>query len=344
MKRILIVCAALSFISLLLKTPAIAQADFLTLQNRVIEIYEEYQDSVVRVNVFYERENENGEMQQAGRAATGFFVSRLGHILTTRSVVYQATRIWVEHNRIAYPAIILGEDRRSNVALVKAEILPEDFTFVTLDNNFEMPPIASTVVGISLPLEFSPTPSMGMITGYESSVYTQEFPTTHLRTNIFFGLGESGALIMDLNGNFVGMNVVTLLDIPSSYILPTRALFKIRDDLIFGGRVIYSWFGMEAVNVAESIQGSRVVVEEVIPGGPAEDVGIEMGDRILSIADTDIRQLNDVRNASFFARVGRFVRVKILRGGEERVFSLRVTEIPAQELQIRATEEEDSPE
>ena len=317
-----------------------AQADFLALQNRMIDIYNEHKGAVVRINVLYERENEDGTKSQDIRVATGFFVSRLGHILTTSSVVYEAKQIWIEHDRVAYPAVVLGESRRNYVALLKAEILPQDLTFIRLDDSDEQPPIASMVMGISLPLEFDPTPSFGMVTGYESSVYRTNFQTTHLRTNIFFGLGEGGSPVLDLNGRLIGMNVLTLLDIPSSYILPTRALFRIRDDLMFAGEVVYSWFGIEGRETTEVVRGSRVVVDEVIPGGPAEEVGLAAGDRLLEIGEYEIHSPSDVRNARFFARVGRYIRVKVLRGSEERIFSLKVDKVPPEELQKKTDDDE----
>lgn len=348
MARQMIRIALLTFVMLAgFGKSAYGQADFLTLQNRLIDIYNEHKNSVVRINALYEREGENGERTQDIRVATGFFVSRLGHILTTRSVVFEAKQIWIEHDRVAYPAIILGEDRRNNVALLKAEILPQDLSFIRLDDSDEQPPIASMVMGISLPLEFNATPSFGLVTGYESSVYRVAFQTTHLRTNIFFGLGEGGTPVLDLNGRLVGMNVLTLLDIPSSYILPTRALFRIRDDLMFAGEVVYSWFGIEGRETTEMIRGSRVVVDEVIAGGPAEEVGIAAGDRLLEIGEFEIHTPSDVRNARFFARVGRYIRVKVLRGNEERVFSLKVAKVPPEELQKMADgepEDETEPE
>jgi S1-C subfamily serine protease len=312
--------------------PAEAQADFLALQNRVIDTYQEYRSSVVRINALYERLDENGERKQDIRIATGFFISRLGHILTTRSVVFEAKQVWIEHERIAYPAAVIGEDRRNNVALIKADLLPENFSFFRLDEADPHPPIGTMVIGISLPLEFEPTPSFGMVTGHESSIYRVAFQTTHLRTNIFFGLGEGGTPLLDLNGRLLGMNVLTLLDIPSSYILPTRALFRIRDDLMFAGEVVYSWFGIEGRETADIIRGSRVVIDEVIPGGPAEEVGLQAGDRLLEIGEFAIRTPSDVRNARFFARVGRFIRVRVLRDGEERVVSMKVAKLPPEEL------------
>jgi S1-C subfamily serine protease len=319
-----------------------AQSDFLTLQNRIIEVYEEHRSAVVRVNVLYDRKDESGEIKQDIRIATGFFVSRLGHILTTRSVVYEARQVWIEHDRIAYPATIIGEDRRNNVALLKAEALPENFQFFRLDDTQEHPPIGTMVLGISLPLEFEPTPSMGLVTGLESSIYRVAFQTTHLRTNIFFGLGEGGTPLLDLNGRLLGMNVLTLLDIPSSYILPTRALFRIRDDLMFAGEVVYSWFGIEGREATDVVGGSRVVIDEIIPGGPAENVGLMAGDRLLEIGEFSIRTPSDVRNARFFARVGRYTKVKVMRNGEERVFSLKVAKVPPEELKKLAESTEAS--
>ena len=39
---------------------------------------------------------------------------------------------------------------------------------------------------------------------------------------------------------------------------------------------------------------------------------------------------------TFFARVGRYIRIKILRGDEERTFNLKVAKVPPEELKKMA--------
>ncbi len=54
-------------------------------------------------------------------AATGFFVSPAGHILTARHVVEQAARVEVIHNEQSYPARVILQDESTDVAVLKIE-------------------------------------------------------------------------------------------------------------------------------------------------------------------------------------------------------------------------------
>ncbi len=280
--------------------------------------------------------NEGDETRNQVVFGTGFFVSRDGHVLTNASATHQAAkiladRVWVEHEGIAYAAEILGGDLSTNLALLKVLNLPDRFNFLHLTDSQEMPPIGTLLLRISSPLEFAPTPSLGMVAGVESRFGSKLFLHPYLRTTLPAGPGDGGAPVLDLNGKLVGIMVAALPEVQGSYFIPARAALRIRDDLLFDGNVTFGWLGFEIKVVSSTERGNEVVLSEIVSGTAAEEAGLLVDDILLRIGDTGIDDVSDVGNAIFFARPGQFISVGVARGDEEIDFTVRVAARPQDE-------------
>ena len=262
---------------------------------------------------------------------SGFFISREGLIITNASIVYKPLRVWIEHEEIAYSAEVLGLDQRANVAFLRTHTLPEEFSFFHLADRADLPPIGSFVLRLSMPLEFEASPKFGMVSGYESRFGDKFFPCTYIRTGISAGPGDGGSAFLDLTGRLLGIQVGSLPDVGSSYVLPARAALRIRDDILFSGMVTYGWIGFE-VEIESSIEkGRQVILSQIFPGTPAEEAGLMEGDVLLRIGDYPIHSLDQLRNAMFYTRVSQFVDVQVERAGETRLFSVRTVTRPEDE-------------
>lgn len=300
------------------------EGDFLNIQRRITGIVSEQIDGVVRVKASAEELDEAGENVVSLRVGTGFFISREGHILTNASVAMNAARVWVELEGVPYAADHLGSDPETNVSLLKLMVLPEEFSYFPIAAGHEQPLAGSLVLAITCPLEFEPSPSLGMVTGHENSFSQRVFPVTYLRVNIPAHPGEGGSPVVDLNGRLVGMMVASLPEVGSSYLLPARALVRVRDDLLFSGKVTYGWIGADLKEEVSRQHGRHVVVEGIRSGSGASAAGLRVGDRLLQMAGEAIRRVDDVRNTSFFQRVGNYVEVEVQRGDETFEFPVKI--------------------
>ena len=304
--------------------------DFLALQRRVIEVFEENKSAVVRVKGAYEQALDSGEKDVILKIGTGFFISKQGHILANATRTQGAKRIWVEHQGVDYAAEFLGGDAVNNIALLRLVVLPENFSVIRMSESRELPRLGTTAIAISYYLDFEAAPSVGLVQNYARRYGNSIFPTTFLRMSISNDLGEGGSPILDLNGRLVGMMIAALPDIRSSFALPSRAVRRIRDALLFEGEVKYSWIGIEVSREVDPETG-QVLVNEVIEGTPAFEAGIRAEDALLQVGEFPIREVEDYPNASFFIRPGQFVTVEVMRAGEVLTFNLRVEERPDNE-------------
>lgn len=293
----------------------------LALQKRVIDIYRANERAVVKVFAAFDGKQPGGKTMLF--IGTGFYISKEGHILTNTNVTYGADRIWVERNGIAYAAELVGSDPLTNVSIIKVFALPADFQFLRLSDSPEMPPIGSFLVGLTCELGQDPGPSLGLVSGWNTHYGERVLPTIYLRSDIPSDGGEGGSPVFDMNGALVGMLIVALPEIRSSFVLPARAIQRIRDDILFSGKVTYAYFGFQTRQKSNLGSGPWVEVEGLVEGGPAALAGVQVGDKLVKMGDFPITTDADLRVASFFQRPDEFVPLAVKRGEQEIELSVK---------------------
>lgn len=303
-------------------------ADALALQQRLIEVFEQNQDAVVRVKAAYRGPDEGGKAQVMLRVGTGFFISKEGHVLVSASRAAGASRVWVEYKGKPYATEAIGHDRLTNVSVLRVLELPDEFSIVTMDTNVPQPRLGAIAIAITCPLDFEPSPSMGLVTGMDKKLGNKVFPTEYIRTSISVDAGQGGCPILDINGRFLGMSVASITELNASYCLPVAALARVRDDLLFSGHIIHSWMGFEVAEELGTGAANAVYLSTVIEGAPADLAGLLEGDHLISIAGHAIDKVSDVPGAVFFTRANQFTTIEVLRGEELMEFSVKTLPRP----------------
>ncbi|MFU8847560.1 MAG: S1C family serine protease [Opitutales bacterium] len=313
----------------------------LALQQRLIAVYEQNKEAVVRVKAAYaEPETVEGETKVMLRVGTGFFISKEGHVLVSASRAAGADRVWIEYQGKAYATEAIGHDRLTNISVLRVLTPPDEFSIINLDTNVGHPPLGAIAVSIACPLDFEPSPAMGLFTGVDKKLANQVFPTEYIRTTIPVDAGQGGCPVLDINGRFIGMTVASIPDLGGSYCLPVDALARVRDDLIFSGKIIHSWLGFEVTAQLNDLDSDEVILSKVHEDAPAAQAGLREGDRLLSIGGRVIDEVTDVRGAIFFARANQFTSIKFERDGEVREVSVKTLPRPEQIPLIKAFESE----
>jgi serine protease Do len=322
-----IVFFAASFVSL----ASANSSEALALQERLLEVYEQNKGAIVRVKAAYAGDEVDGKQQVLLRVGTGFFISKEGHILVSASRAAGASRVWVEHQGKPYATEPVGHDRQTNVSVLRVLEPPAEFSTIKLDAAQAMPQVGSIAIAITSPLDFEPTPVMGLFTGVERKLGNKVFPTSYIRTSIPVDGGQGGCPILDLNGRFIGMSVASITELNGSFSLPVDALVRVRDDLIFSGHIIHGWMGFEVTTKLHADDSNGVYISKVLTGAPAAQAGLKKDDQLVSIAGRSIEDVFDVPGAFFFTRANQFTPVEVYRGEELLKLSVKTLSRPEKE-------------
>lgn len=314
--------------------------DALAFQERILAVYEQNKGAIVRVKAAYPGVETENKTQVTLRVGTGFFISQEGHVLVSASRAAGASRVWIEYGGKPYATEAVGHDRQTNVSILRLLDPPDGFSIIKLDPSEPLPAIGSIAVAITCPLDFGPSPVMGLFTGVEKKLGTKVFPTSYLRTSISVDGGQGGCPIFDLNGRFIGMSVASITELGASFSLPVDALVRVRDDLMFSGRIIHGWMGFEVTSKLLEDDNRGVYLSKVIEGAPAAEAGLLEGDRLVSIAGRQIESVFDVPGALFFTRADQFTVVEANREGTSLKFSVKTLPRPEKGSLIEVQEED----
>jgi serine protease Do len=310
----------------------------------------------VRVYIVPEERNAQDKPQQV--AATGFFITREGRVLTSLGAVStRILRVWIEKDGLDYAADYLGGDARTTLALIQiGQRMPDHIEVIPIDPRPTPLPVGAPLLAIAQPFGLDVSPSPGVVTGYESGFAEFVFPCTYMRTNIALGPSEGGAPVLDAEGKLAGVEVADVPQLRASYLVAPNWLQRIVGDLAYSGTVEYGKLPMEFVEDADAPYVTRrIVVSTVEPGGSAdragvrpgdvvrnlevqvskvephmaERAGLKPGDVLPTIGLRPFRRIADVRDTLFNARPGDYVRIELEREGRViPFFTLPVDALP----------------
>jgi serine protease Do len=134
---------------------------------------------------------------------------------------------------------------------------------------------------------------------------------------------------LNLKGEVVGILVSSLENNSACYALPIDAAEKIRADYARFGEARHGWIGINVSEAPTSVEGSRAEMTKIMEGTPAADCGVKPGDILLQVGRKQVREPEDVLDASFFITAGDTVPITVMRGNEKLTFNVQADVHPA---------------
>ncbi|MEH1054687.1 trypsin-like peptidase domain-containing protein [Micromonospora sp. CPCC 206171] len=187
--------------------------------------------------------------------------------------------------------------------------------------------IGQLVVAVGNPMGLAGSVTAGVVSGLGRSLPARDGRVTRLiedviQTDAALNPGNSGGALADSAGRVIGVNTA-VAGYGLGLAVPINATTRqIVDDLIADGRVRRAWLGVAGVpvplppEVAERTgqrRGLRVV--EVVPGSPAGQAGIYLGDVILSAGGRQVRDGQGLQRLMLGPAIGTRLPVTVLRRG-----------------------------
>ena len=262
---------------------------------------------------------------------TGFFIDPAGTIYTHYSVAGRSWNLLVEFAGKKYPATCLVADPRSGVTLLNIHAGQTPFLPIGRSADLKM---ASPVVAIGYPMEKPESATYGLVAGFDQKFLDRYMPVTHIRANVPVQNGESGAPLLNANGEVVGI-LTCQLDFGAVCLsLPIKAAEKVRADYLRFGRTRPGWIGVTAKPVSGNDEDGEITVEGLADGSPATGCGLVVGDTLLKVGNTPIHRFADLRDASFYLTADEAVPIMVERDGKEVLVSVRAADPPGESMSL----------
>jgi serine protease Do len=261
---------------------------------------------------------------------SGVIVTNEGHIITNNHVVAQVDEIEVQlSDGRTEKARLVGADSQMDIAVLKIDN-PSIKPLVLADSDSVQ--VGDFVLAIGNPFGFEETVTDGIISykGRASEVGDL------LQTNAAINPGNSGGPLINLRGEVVGINTAIISTSGASagvgFAIPSNAVRAALESLLKQGRIIRGYLGVQ-MRVAQPGQpgpsDEGVVVDEIVPGSPAEDAHLQKGDVILKFDGHDVKTFTDLRRLVSQADLNKKLNLEILRGGKPMTVSTQIKEQPA---------------
>lgn len=262
---------------------------------------------------------------------SGVFYDSRGYILTNYHVIENADEIMVKlMDQSEFTARVVGVDPLTDLAVLKI------FSF----SSFPVPAFGSSqsrgvgewVMAIGNPYGLDGTVTVGVISGTHRSDLGIATFENFLQTDASINPGNSGGPLIDLDGKVIGINTA-IAEIGSGvgFAIPMEMAAKIANSLIDNGSVERGWLGVGIQSLtpelAVSFAVSRekgVLINSVDVGTPAHKAGLLQGDIIISYDGQMVVNSKSLRKLVAESRVGKSVRLKIIREGIEKTVFVEV--------------------
>lgn len=302
-----------------------------------------------------DREHRNtGLLSRGLTSGSGFIIASDGWIVTNAHVVEGGRRIRVQLNNEAelsaqqngasrhalFDAQLVLADRDTDLALLKIEA--SGLPTLELSDSSDLKQ-GQLVLAFGSPLGFDNSVSMGIV----SSVARQpdpDSPTIYVQTDAAINPGNSGGPLVDTRGRVIGINTLILTQSGGNegigLAIPSNVARSVYSQFRTDGHVHHHQIGVSVRNITPTLASGLgldreegVVIEDVIPEGPAASAGLMPGDIVLSVNEKRVENIRQFALALYPFAVGEKALLEIRRG--KQTISYQIPVIEKQDLQER---------
>lgn len=271
------------------------------------------------------------EQRQRGAVGSGFLISDDGYVITNNHVVAGADDIQVILNdRRVFTASVVGLDEPSDLALLKVD--SDNLPYVEFGDS-DAVRVGDWVLAIGSPFGLEFSAAAGIVSAKGRSVPGRSTYNymAFIQTDVAINQGNSGGPLFNLAGEVIGINSQILSSTGGSngisFSIPSNVAANVVAQLRESGQVERGLLGVRMREVdyalAEIFGMARprgAFVDEVQPGSPAADGGIQNEDIILEFNGHEIDFYTDLPFYVGQYRPGTNAQVVLFRNGEtERV-------------------------
>ena len=274
---------------------------------------------------------------RSGRAVelglgSGVIVTEDGYILTNSHLVTDPGEVEVilQDSR-RFKARVIGLDLRSDLAVLKIDAGHLPTVPLTESRNVR---VGDPVLAFGYPFGMGQTVTHGIVSAIDRDGVGLDDYESFIQTDAPINPGNSGGPLVDATGHLIGINTAILTstggNLGIGFAVPSDLARRVMTELVKYGYVVRGYLGVETQDLTPELANefkldgaTGVLVGGVVPNGPAEKAGLEIGDVITGFDGEKVRDVRQLKHSVADVKPGQTVPVEVLRDGSRRM--LRVT-------------------
>jgi len=286
-----------------------------------------------------------GPSQERSSLGSGFIISQDGYVITNHHVVKDAEEIIVRLNdRREFVAELIGSDERSDIAVLKIEATSLPILKLGDSSNLN---VGEWVLAIGSPFGFDASVTAGIISAIGRSLPNENY-VPFIQTDVAINPGNSGGPLFNLDGEVIGVNSQIYSRTGGfmglSFAVPVNVVENVYKQLKNKGRVSRGWLGVLIQDVTRELAESfdmehphGALIAKVLPDGPAEKAGIEVGDIVVKFNGGKVSFSSDLPPLVGSTMVDTTVSVDIIRRSKHKTIQVKISELPTDDEVIAKT-------
>ncbi len=254
---------------------------------------------------------------------TGFIINEKGDILTNNHVIAGADEIVVNlADGREVEAKIVGRDEKIDVAVIRP-LKGGTYPFVPLGNSDSLE-VGEWVVAVGNPFGLGHTVTAGIVSAKARDLGAGPYDD-FIQTDASINPGNSGGPLFNTNGEVVGINTAIIASGQGiGFAIPINMAKDVVPQLITKGKVSRGWLGVAMRDMEKEEAGQYgldapqgAIVVEVVPGSPAEQAGLAVGDLILEFNGSLLSGSHTLPSLVAKAQPGSSITLVFIRDGKK---------------------------
>lgn len=249
-----------------------------------------------------------------------------GLILTNNHVIEGSDEVTVQLSDGRHlTGTVLGSDPNADIAVVSVgEGL--DLPIAELATG-EKAQVGQTAIAIGSPFRLQQTVTEGIVSAVDRPIPSGQVYTAMIQTDAPINPGNSGGALADRFGRVIGINTAiqtggsTTANAGVGFAVPIDTAISVADRIVAGVPIEAGFLGVEG---GPSTDGSAgVELTDVDSGTAADQAGLQVGDRILSIDGAPVTAFEELAGLVVARQPGEVVALEVVRDG--RPLTIEVT-------------------
>ena len=268
---------------------------------------------------------------------SGIVVAANGYILTNYHVIEKKHNLKVSlWDKRQYWAKVVGTDPKSDIAVLKINV--NNLPTIKIANS-DKSRVGDFTLAVGNPFGLGETVTMGIISAIGRSNIGLVDYENFIQTDAAVNPGNSGGALVNLKGELIGINTAIVTKSGGyegiGFAIPSNMAKQIFENIISYKQVKRGWIGIAIQELNSDISKKTsyhgldgVIVIEVVSGGPAMKSGLRKGDIITRLNGLKIKDKGQLRNLVAQSEIGKQIALTIFRGGQNRLLSVKISELP----------------